>query len=173
MDVPAGSENVAWFALGTIPGQTGNAVIGGHFGIDNGVPKVFYLLNKLEIGDKVYVVNDMGKTLVFAVRAIRLFDRNAESSSVFLSSDGLAHLNVITCEGVWNKVNDSYPDRRVVFTDSIPYGGEAITNTITPTSARPSLPQTSETATTSSQIIPNIFAQIISSIVAAYQIIVR
>ena len=33
MDVPAGSVNVAWYALGPRPGQIGSAVIGGHFGI--------------------------------------------------------------------------------------------------------------------------------------------
>ena len=47
MDVPTGSENVAWFAIGPEPGKMGSAVIGGHYRIDNGVPKVFYNLNKL------------------------------------------------------------------------------------------------------------------------------
>jgi len=120
MDVPAGSVNVAWYALGPRPGQIGSAVIGGHFGIDNGIPKVFYNLDKLKAGDKIYVVNDIGNNLVFSVRSIRVFGRNDDSSPVFLSSDGLAHLNVITCEGEWNRINDSYPDRRVVFTDALP-----------------------------------------------------
>ena len=120
MDVPAGSVNVAWYALGFRPGQNGSAVIGGHFGIDNGVPKVFYDLNKLTVGDKIYVVDDKNQTLAFQVRSIRLFDRNDDSTPVFVSNDGLAHLNLITCEGIWNKVDDSYPDRRVVFTDTIP-----------------------------------------------------
>ncbi|KKT42502.1 MAG: Peptidase C60 sortase A and B [Candidatus Collierbacteria bacterium GW2011_GWD2_45_10] len=120
MDVPAGSVNVAWYALGFRPGQNGSAVIGGHFGIDNGVPKVFYDLNKLKVGDKVYIADDQKKTLAFQVRSIKLFGRNDDSTPVFVSKDGLAHLNLITCEGIWNKVEDSYPDRRVVFTDAIP-----------------------------------------------------
>ena len=41
MDVPAGSVNVAWFALGPPPGQVGSSVIGGHFGIKSGIPFVF------------------------------------------------------------------------------------------------------------------------------------
>ena len=123
MDVPAGSVNVAWFALGPHPGQVGSAVIGGHFGIDDGVPKVFYNLNKLEVGDKVYVVDDTDTTLAFIVRSIRSFDLNADATTVFTSHDGLAHLNLITCEGPWNQVDDTYPDRRVVFTDAIPSEG--------------------------------------------------
>jgi len=120
MDVPFGSVNVAWFALGPHPGKPGSAVIGGHFGKKNGVPFVFYKLDQMKIGDKVYIVDDKSDTLAFTVRSIKLFDRDADATLVFTSNDGIAHLNLITCEGVWNKVNDTYPDRRVVFTDAIP-----------------------------------------------------
>lgn len=126
MDVPAGSINVAWFSLGPHPGNIGSAVIGGHFGINNGVKFVFYDLDKLQAGDKIYIENDKGDTLVFQVRSIKLFDRNADATTVFTSDDGLAHLNLITCEGLWNRVNDSYPERRVVFTDAIPSSEGAI-----------------------------------------------
>lgn len=120
MDVPAGSINVAWFALGPSPGKIGSSVIGGHFGIDNGVPKVFYNLDKLKIGDLVQIVNDRGETLSFIVRSTKSFNRDDDATTVFTSQDGLAHLNLITCEGLWNQVDDSYPQRLVVFTDLIP-----------------------------------------------------
>lgn len=119
MDVPQGSVNVAWFALGPKPGDNGSAVIGGHYGIKKGVPFVFYNLDKIKVGDKAYIVNDKGATLAFEVRAIQLFDRNADATPVFTSDDNLAHLNIITCEGVWNQVNGTYPSRRVIFTDAI------------------------------------------------------
>ncbi|MDP2599084.1 MAG: class F sortase [Candidatus Liptonbacteria bacterium] len=98
MDVPIGSINVAWFSLGPHPGQVGSAVIGGHFGITNGVPFVFYNLDKLRSGDKIYIVDDKGDTLAFVVRSLKSFDRNADATPVFTSNDGLAHLNLITCE---------------------------------------------------------------------------
>lgn len=119
MDVPAGSVNVAWFSLGPLPGKVGSAVIGGHFGIKDNVPFVFYDLDKLKIGDRVYIVDDKDQSLAFEVKKIKSFERNADSTSVFTSGDGLAHLNLITCEGIWNKVNDSYPQRLVVFTDFV------------------------------------------------------
>ncbi len=125
MDVPAGSVNVAWFALGPHPGEKGSAVIGGHFGIQNGVKFVFYDLDKLKIGDKIYIVNDKGETLAFVVRSVKSFDRNADATTVFTSTDGIAHLNLITCEGVWNQVNGSYPERLVIFADAIPSEGAA------------------------------------------------
>jgi LPXTG-site transpeptidase (sortase) family protein len=172
MDVPAGTVNVAWFAIGTIPGQKGSAVIGGHFGIDDGVPKVFYNLSKLIVGDKVYIVDDYGNTLAFMVRSIRVLDRNADASTVFYSNDGLAHLNVITCEGEWNKVNDTYPDRRVVFTDSIPSEGPVgvvetqPTNTLTVVT--PSLPLTAETDVVETQRELTFFQRIISGILDSF-----
>lgn len=132
MDVPSGTKNVAWFALGPNPGQKGSAVIGGHYGFyeANKGPAVFYKLDQLKVGEKIYIVDDKGDTLAFVVRSIKLFDRNADATTVFTSSDGLAHLNLITCEGVWNKVNDSYPQRRVVFTDAIPAEGVAPAPTV-------------------------------------------
>ncbi len=120
MDVPSGSVDVAWFALGPHPGQVGSAVIGGHFGIRNGVPFVFYDLDKLKVGDTIQVIDDKGDTLVFAVWAIKLFDRDADATTVFTSNDGLAHLNLITCEGIWNQVNGTYPQRRVIFSNAVP-----------------------------------------------------
>jgi len=119
MDVPSGSKNVAWFALGPRPGNTGSSVIGGHFGIRDGTPFVFYDLNKLKIDDRIYIVDDEGVVRVFAVSLIKSFDRDADSTTVFTSHDGAAHLNLITCEGVWNKVDDTYPSRLVIFTDLV------------------------------------------------------
>ncbi len=130
MDVPSGSKNVAWFALGPHPGQAGSAVIGGHFGISNGLPFVFYKLDQLKISDKVYILNDQGDTLAFQVRYIKLFDRNADATTVFTSQDGLAHLNLITCEGIWNQVNGNYPQRRVVFMDAVASEGAAPASSI-------------------------------------------
>jgi LPXTG-site transpeptidase (sortase) family protein len=121
MDMTEGSVNVAWFALGPKPGEVGSAVIGGHYGISNGVKYVFYDLNKLVVGDKVYVINDKGETLAFQVRSIKLFNRFDDTTDVFNSSDGLAHLNIITCEGIWNQTDLTYESRRVVFTDAIPF----------------------------------------------------
>lgn len=153
MDVPSGSVNVAWFALGPHPGKVGSAVIGGHFGIDSGVPKVFYNLDKLKAGDKVYIEDDKGVTLAFIVRRIELFDRNADATTVFTSNDGLAHLNLITCEGIWNQVNDTYPSRRVVFTDSIPGEGGITITPLLPKAAL-TIPKSSSLPSPSESSVP-------------------
>lgn len=173
MDVPAGSINVAWFSLGPHPGQIGSAVIGGHFGITNGVPFVFYDLEKLKVGDKIYIVDDKGDTLAFVVSSIKLFHRDADATSVFTSDDGLAHLNLITCEGIWNRVNDTYPERRVVFTDAIPSEGAVLVkpalpilntaNTITTPTPIVSEPLTIPPSVLAARLSPQLFMTIVKS----------
>ena len=125
MEVPSGTVDVAWFALGPHPGQVGSAVIGGHFGIENGVPFVFYDLSKLKAGDKIYIINDEGDTIAFVVSSTALYGANADATTVFTSSDGLAHLNLITCEGIWNEISGEYPDRTVVFANEVSATGTA------------------------------------------------
>jgi LPXTG-site transpeptidase (sortase) family protein len=119
MEVPAGTVDVAWFALGPHPGQEGSAVIGGHFGIESGVPFVFYNLSKLSVGDNIYIVDDEGNTITFVVNSTALYAANADATNVFTSSDGKAHLNLITCEGIWNEIAGEYPERTVVFTTEV------------------------------------------------------
>ncbi len=118
MDIPKSPDGVAWFELGPRPGDNGSAVIAGHYGRwKNGEGSVFDDLNKLRKGDSIYVEDGKGVIITFVVRASRRYDQNADASDVFVSNDGKPHLNLITCEGVWNKVSKSYSKRLVVFTD--------------------------------------------------------
>lgn len=118
MDVPKIPRDVAWFKIGPRPGENGTAVIDGHFGRwKNGEGSVFDNLYKLSKGDKLYVEDDKGAIITFVVRESRRYDPKADASAVFGSSDDKSHLNLITCEGEWNKVSKNYSQRLVVFTD--------------------------------------------------------
>lgn len=116
--VPKIPANAAWFNLGPRPGDNGNAVITGHYGRwINGQGSIFDNLNKLKKGDKIYVEDKKGAIATFVVREIRIYSPKADASDVFISNDGNAHLNLITCEGTWNRFSKSYPKRLVVFAD--------------------------------------------------------
>jgi len=118
MGAPKGPIEVAWFDLGPRPGENGSAVIAGHYGQwKNGEGSVFDDLNKLKRGDILYVEDDTGATTIFIVRESRNYEPNADASDVFNLNDGKPHLNLITCEGVWDAVSKSYSQRLVVFTD--------------------------------------------------------
>jgi LPXTG-site transpeptidase (sortase) family protein len=117
MGAPKGPTGVAWFNLGPRPGELGSAVISGHYGWKNGIAAVFDNLHKLQKGDKLYIEDEKGTITTFVVRELRRYGENENASDVFNSNDGKAHLNLVTCEGVWNKSSKSYSKRLVVFTD--------------------------------------------------------
>jgi len=115
MDTPTDPASTAWFNLGPRPGEVGSSVIDGHLDWFNGTPAVFENLSKLQKGDKLYVVDEDGTTITFVVREFGSYVQNQDATSVFRSVDGKAHLNLITCEGIWNQARQSYSNRLVVF----------------------------------------------------------
>jgi len=119
MDVPKGPDDVAWYYLGPRPGDKGSSAIAGHFGWKNNTPAVFDNLHKLQKGDKLYIEDEDGVTMTFVVRESKGYDPKTLAAEVFISKDDKAHLNLITCEGIWDKVSKSYSQRLVVFTDRV------------------------------------------------------
>ena len=118
MDMPKTSDEVAWYKFGPRPGENGSAVIAGHYGFwKSGQGSVFDNLNKLRKGDKLYIEDEKGAIITFVVSALKRYNSNADASDVFNSSDDKAHLNLITCEGIWDATKQTYSDRLVIFTD--------------------------------------------------------
>ncbi len=120
MGVPKTPTDTAWYDQGPRPGDIGSAVIDGHYGWGNGISAVFDNLSDLKPGDVIYVEDDKSQTKTFIVTNSRDFDPLADASTVFTSTDNKAHLNLITCEGIWNKTKKSYSKRLVVFADLKP-----------------------------------------------------
>lgn len=117
MDVPKNRYNVGWFEIGPRPGENGSAVIAGHYGRKDGKGSAFDDLHKLRKGNKVYIKDDKGVFVSFVVQGSQRYDSKANASGVFSSDDGKSHLNLITCEGVWDEAIKQYSKRLVVFTD--------------------------------------------------------
>lgn len=116
MEVPKNTTDVGWFKLGPVPGDRGSAVMDGHVDGENNGAGVFANLYQLKKGDKLYVEDNKGKSITFVVRESRIYDPGLAEKEVFSSSDS-AHLNLITCDGIWDGVKKSYSKRLVVFTD--------------------------------------------------------
>jgi sortase A len=115
MEVPSNATDVSWFKLGYRPGETGSAVISGHFDGKNSEAGVFFNLYKLEKGDKLYIKDDKEITTTFIVRESRTYDPGY-AEEIFNLNDS-AHLNLVTCDGVWDGTKKSYNKRLVVFAD--------------------------------------------------------
>lgn len=117
MDVPKDAMNTGWYEPGPRPGEIGSAVIDGHVNWFHGATAVFKDLHKVKPGDTVIVQDDAGSPILFIVREVRMYEAGADATDIFSSKDGNAHLNLITCDGVWNKQTKQYSKRLVVFAD--------------------------------------------------------
>jgi sortase A len=115
LDVPKSFSSTGWYKGGVRPGEAGSAVIDGHF--INGEPAVFNNLQNLQKGDELYVEDESGSLIKFIVRGSRLYLPNENAAAVFYSDDGKERLNLITCQGTWDRHQQDYTTRLVVFAD--------------------------------------------------------
>ncbi len=120
LGAPAGPKTAGWFFAGPIPGKAGSAIIAGHSGWSRGVKAAFDELYRLRPGERIYLEDQKGITITFVVKSSGRYGEKSSTSEVFNSSDGLPHLNLITCGGTWNAESKSYSDRVVVFSDFYP-----------------------------------------------------
>lgn len=121
MGVPKLPRDAAWYKLGPKPGESGSAVIAGHVNWYSGATGSFERLKNLRPGAAITVQDDKGTPISFVVREIRKFNATADATGIFTSQDGKAHLNLVTCAGVWNKRAKQYSQRLVVFADKVEY----------------------------------------------------
>ncbi|MFF0666738.1 class F sortase [Streptomyces tendae] len=102
---PPEDPNLAgWFTGAVAPGEKGTAVVVGHVDNEQG-PAVFYGLGALKKGNKVEVHRQDGKTAVFEIYGIEVFEKNNFPGDRVYGSKGSAELRVITCGGGFTKQN--------------------------------------------------------------------
>ncbi len=115
MAVPVSEWDVGWYRQGYLPGSIGNAAIDGHLDWTHG-PAVFWNLGKLSVGDAIYVTDNKGVKRKFVVNALVAYPYdNAPLNNIFGSSNA-AHLNLITCNGIYSRTAHNYNKRLVVYT---------------------------------------------------------
>ncbi|WP_328875332.1 class F sortase [Streptomyces sp. NBC_00287] len=111
---PPEDPNLAgWFSGAVSPGEKGTAVVVGHVDNQQG-PAVFYGLGALQKGNRVEVTRKDGKTTVFEIYGIEVFEKNNFPGDRVYRSKGTAELRVITCGGGFSKQN-GYNGNVVVF----------------------------------------------------------
>ncbi len=112
MGTPSLASNVAWYRLGTVPGDVGDAVIAGHLDWTSG-PAVFWYLGKMKKGDEITVVRSDGSHVKFVTDATSMVPYDSSTDSLF-TRDGPPSLTLITCAGAWDRQRGTYLQRLVV-----------------------------------------------------------
>jgi hypothetical protein len=111
---PPDDPNLAgWFTGAVSPGEKGTAVIVGHVDNQKG-PAVFYGLGALRKGNRVEVLRKDGRTAVFEIYGIEVFEKNSFPGDRVYGSKGAPELRVITCGGAFSR-QTGYQGNVVVF----------------------------------------------------------
>ncbi|MHA4777664.1 class F sortase [Streptomyces sp. MSC1_001] len=102
---PAGNRNMAgWYGGGTTPGAEGTAIVAGH--VDNAEgPAVFYTLGALRKGHRIEVDRQDGRTAVFTVDAVEVYENEDFPDRKVYDEADRAEIRVITCGGGFSKKN--------------------------------------------------------------------
>ncbi|MGW7438873.1 class F sortase [Streptomyces sp. NPDC054849] len=95
---PDRPDLAGWYREGTTPGATGTAVIAGHVD-DSAGPGVFYDLGALRRGAAIEIARADGRTAVFTVHAVEVYDAKAFPDTRVYGPSARAELRVITCGG--------------------------------------------------------------------------
>jgi len=118
MGAPQNFTDVAWYALGSQPGASGNAVIAGHVNNALTTAGVFAHLSQIGLGAKIIVSDADGRTLSYTVISVQSYPADAETPSVddsIFATSGPSQLVLITCGGDWVPDEHQFNERLVVF----------------------------------------------------------
>ncbi|WP_328742994.1 class F sortase [Streptomyces caniferus] len=111
---PADEPRLAgWYEGAPTPGENGTAVIVGHVDSLSG-PAVFYGLGALEKGRTIRVTRRDGRTAVFEVYGIQVFDKRKFPAKKVYGATGRPELRVLTCGGAYEP-GSGYASNVVVF----------------------------------------------------------
>lgn len=115
MDVPLHALDVGWYRLGFKPGEKGSAVIDGHYDTVTGAPAVFYYISSLTPGQRIDVTDTSGKTYIFSVTYVTSYPYDQLPLRQIFDTTDKPRLNLITCNGTWDKLSKNYSQRAVVY----------------------------------------------------------
>lgn len=115
MGTPSTFGDVAWYAPGSAPGQSGNAVIDGHVNNALTTAGVFEHLSQIALGDTITVLNASGTQMDFVVTKIEEIPADSAPAASIFATSGPSQLVLITCDGAWVQSAKSFDKRLVVF----------------------------------------------------------
>ncbi|MFD7083524.1 class F sortase [Streptomyces sp. NPDC059918] len=118
VEVPsvADGDRIGWYTKGVTPGETGPAVLIGHFDTARG-PAVLRDVAKIHPGDEITVSRADNRSAVFRVRALEQVDKRSFPTAKVYGNTARPELRLITCGG---EITDGHrPDNIIVYADLV------------------------------------------------------
>ncbi|MBP2584306.1 hypothetical protein J3A78_004784 [Streptomyces sp. PvR006] len=118
VEVPsvADADRIGWYDKGVTPGQTGPAVLIGHFDTARG-PAVLKNVSEVAVGDEISVTRADGTTAVFRVRELEQVGKGAFPTAKVYGDTDRPELRLITCGG--ELVDGHRPDNIILYADLV------------------------------------------------------
>ncbi|MFA7766808.1 class F sortase [Streptomyces sp. NRRL S-448] len=118
VEVPsvADADKIGWYTKGVTPGQTGPAVLIGHFDTARG-PAVLKDVSRVRTGEEITVSRADGTTAVFRVRELEQVGKDEFPTAKVYGDTARPELRVITCGG---ELTDGHrPDNIILYADLV------------------------------------------------------
>ena len=113
LDVPSDGVTAGWYEISSPLGADGNALLGAH--VDwAGELALFWRLNELVAGDRVYLTPDQGEELVYEVEESTSVNWDSPVSEVLATANAGSSLTLFTCGGDFDADRGGYERRLIV-----------------------------------------------------------
>ncbi|NXY95503.1 class F sortase [Streptomyces sp. BR123] len=110
------ADRIGWYTKGVTPGETGPAVLIGHFDTARG-PAVLRNVSRIRTGDEITVDRADGKAAVFRIRELEQVDKKHFPTAKVYGNTAGPELRLITCGG---ELTDGHrPDNIVLYADLV------------------------------------------------------
>jgi hypothetical protein len=114
LQVPSSTSVAGWYTGSPRPGAIGSAIIVGHIDSYLG-PGIFFRLDTLRRGDKIYVRRADGTLVEFRVTAVQMYLKDHFPTERVYGPVPDAELRLITCGGVFDPATGHYLSNVVVY----------------------------------------------------------
>ncbi|MDQ2814050.1 MAG: class F sortase, partial [Actinomycetota bacterium] len=114
LQVPRTTSVAGWYTGSPRPGAVGSAIIVGHVDSKTSIG-VFFRLNTLSRGDKVYVRRADGTLVMFQVTSVRTYLKGQFPTQSVYGPTPDAELRLITCGGTFDSTTGHYLSNIVVY----------------------------------------------------------
>ncbi|AWZ10434.1 class F sortase [Streptomyces sp. ICC4] len=112
----ADGDKIGWYTGGVTPGETGPAVLIGHFDTARG-PAVLRDVSRVRTGDEITVTRADGAAAVFRVRELEQVDKRHFPTDKVYGNTPRPELRLITCGG---EIKDGHrPDNIILYADLV------------------------------------------------------
>ncbi|MFE3072216.1 class F sortase [Streptomyces sp. NPDC059247] len=110
------ADRIGWYDKGVTPGQTGPAVLIGHFDTVRG-PAVLRNVSRVRVGDEIAVDRADGTTAVFRIRKLAQVGKDAFPTAEVYGDTRGPELRLVTCGG--ELTGGHRPDNIILYADLV------------------------------------------------------